>query len=72
MICSACRKGVKCSVLESSPELRASGFAFATWTNAWQALDNLGVGDKIRKLHLHLQEYVEKERNTCRCGENVK
>uniref|UniRef100_A0A0E0GGY3 FAD-binding domain-containing protein n=1 Tax=Oryza nivara TaxID=4536 RepID=A0A0E0GGY3_ORYNI len=50
------RKGVKCSVLESSPELRASGFAFATWTNAWQALDNLGVGDKIRKLHLHLQE----------------
>ncbi|KAF0914632.1 hypothetical protein E2562_030697 [Oryza meyeriana var. granulata] len=50
------RKGVKCSVLESSPELRASGFAIATWRNALQALDALGVGDKIRKLHLQLQE----------------
>ncbi|XP_052149217.1 monooxygenase 2-like isoform X2 [Oryza glaberrima] len=50
------RKGVKCTVLESSPELRASGFAIATWRNALQALDALGVGDKIRKCHLHLQE----------------
>uniref|UniRef100_A0A0E0K8X5 FAD-binding domain-containing protein n=1 Tax=Oryza punctata TaxID=4537 RepID=A0A0E0K8X5_ORYPU len=50
------RKGVKCSVLESSPELRASGFAIATWRNALQALDALGVGNKIRKCHLHLQE----------------
>uniref|UniRef100_J3LK44 FAD dependent oxidoreductase domain-containing protein n=1 Tax=Oryza brachyantha TaxID=4533 RepID=J3LK44_ORYBR len=50
------RKGVRCLVLESSPELRASGFAFATWRNAWQALDALGVGDKIRKLHLQLGE----------------
>ncbi|EAY88586.1 hypothetical protein OsI_10060 [Oryza sativa Indica Group] len=50
------RKGVKCRVLESSPELRASGFAIATWRNALQALDALGVGDKIRKCHLHLQE----------------
>ncbi|EAZ25623.1 hypothetical protein OsJ_09451 [Oryza sativa Japonica Group] len=49
-------KGVKCTVLESSPELRASGFAIATWRNALQALDALGVGDKIRKCHLHLQE----------------
>ncbi|EEE58342.1 hypothetical protein OsJ_09450 [Oryza sativa Japonica Group] len=37
------RKGVKCRVLESSPELRASGFAIATWRNALQALDALGV-----------------------------
>uniref|UniRef100_A0A0D9VPP6 FAD-binding domain-containing protein n=1 Tax=Leersia perrieri TaxID=77586 RepID=A0A0D9VPP6_9ORYZ len=50
------RKGVNCTVLESSPELRASGFAFAVWRNALQALDALGVGDKIRKLHLHIQE----------------
>lgn len=47
-----CRKGVRCLVLESSPALRASGFAFTTWTNAFRALDALGVGDKIREHHL--------------------
>jgi 2-polyprenyl-6-methoxyphenol hydroxylase-like FAD-dependent oxidoreductase len=42
-------------VLESSPALRASGFAFGTWPNAFRALDALGVGDKIRDLHLQAQ-----------------
>ncbi|RLN43075.1 FAD-dependent urate hydroxylase-like isoform X1 [Panicum miliaceum] len=46
------RKGVRSLVLESSPSLRASGFAFTTWENAFRALDALGVGDKIRKQHL--------------------
>ncbi|CAL4937698.1 unnamed protein product [Urochloa decumbens] len=46
------RKGVRSLVLESSPSLRASGFAFTTWKNAFRALDTLGVGDKIRKQHL--------------------
>ncbi|CAN6321416.1 unnamed protein product [Urochloa humidicola] len=46
------RKGVRSLVLESSPTLRASGFAFTTWTNAFRALDALGVGDKIREHHL--------------------
>ncbi|KAJ1298740.1 hypothetical protein BS78_01G476800 [Paspalum vaginatum] len=46
------RKGVRCLVLESSPTLRASGFAFTTWTNAFRALDALAVGDKIREHHL--------------------
>ena len=49
------RKGVRSVVLESSPSLRASGFAFATWPNAFRALDALGVGDQIRKLHLHIE-----------------
>ncbi|CAN6335957.1 unnamed protein product [Urochloa humidicola] len=49
------RKGVRSLVLEWSPTLRASGFAFTTWTNAFRALDALGVGDKIREHHL-LQE----------------
>ncbi|CAN6302243.1 unnamed protein product [Urochloa humidicola] len=49
------RKGVRSLVLESSPLLRASGFAFTTWTNAFRALDALGVGDKIRKQHLQAQ-----------------
>ncbi|KAM3230540.1 hypothetical protein ACQJBY_060982 [Aegilops geniculata] len=49
------RKSVRSVVLESSPALRASGFAFATWPNAFRALDALGVGDQIRKLHLHIE-----------------
>ncbi|CAL4912636.1 unnamed protein product [Urochloa decumbens] len=49
------RKGVRSLVLESSPTLRASGFAFTTWTNAFRALDALGVGEKIRKQHLQAQ-----------------
>ncbi|VAH87674.1 monooxygenase 2 [Triticum aestivum] len=49
------RKGVRSVVLESSPALRASGYAITTWPNAFRALDALGVGDKIRKLHLHIQ-----------------
>ena len=49
------RKGVRSVVLESSPALRASGYAITTWPNAFRALDALGVGDKIRKLHLHVQ-----------------
>lgn len=49
------RKGVRSLVLESSPSLRASGFAFTTWTNAFRALDALGVGDKIRRQHQQAQ-----------------
>ncbi|XP_051182937.1 monooxygenase 2 isoform X2 [Lolium perenne] len=49
------RKGIRSVVLESSPALRASGYAITTWRNAFRALDALGVGDKIRKLHLHIQ-----------------
>ena len=45
-------------MLESSPSLRASGFAFTTWKNAFRALDALGVGDKIREQHLQAQAYV--------------
>ncbi|KQK23585.1 monooxygenase 2 [Brachypodium distachyon] len=49
------RKGVRSVVLESSPVLRTSGFAFMTWTNAFRALDALGVGDKMRSQHLQVQ-----------------
>lgn len=52
------RKGVRCVVLESSPALRASGFAFTTWTNAFRALDALGVGDKIREHHLLYERMI--------------
>ncbi|KAI4992959.1 hypothetical protein ZWY2020_007272 [Hordeum vulgare] len=49
------RKGVRCVVLESSPVLRTSGFAIAAWTNAFRALDALGLGDTIRAKHLQIQ-----------------
>ncbi|KAK4259857.1 hypothetical protein QN277_006147 [Acacia crassicarpa] len=52
------RLGVRSLVLESSNTLRASGFAFATWTNAWKALDALGVGDILRQQHLQLHGLV--------------
>ncbi|KAM0892274.1 hypothetical protein ACQ4PT_025859 [Festuca glaucescens] len=53
--CVFLARGVGSVVLESSPALRASGFAFAMWPNAFRALDALGVGDKIRKLHVQAQ-----------------
>ncbi|KAJ0967866.1 hypothetical protein J5N97_024783 [Dioscorea zingiberensis] len=49
------RKGVRSVVLESSEALRAAGFAFTTWTNAWRALDALGIADSLRRQHLRLQ-----------------
>uniref|UniRef100_A0ACD5WDX8 Uncharacterized protein n=1 Tax=Avena sativa TaxID=4498 RepID=A0ACD5WDX8_AVESA len=49
------RKGVRSVVLESSPVLRTSGFAIMAWTNAFRALDALGVGDTIRSKHAQIQ-----------------
>ncbi|KAI4304899.1 hypothetical protein MLD38_040357 [Melastoma candidum] len=46
--------GIRSLVLESSPELRTSGFAFTTWTNAWRALDSLGIGEQLRGQHTQL------------------
>ncbi|GMH02940.1 hypothetical protein Nepgr_004779 [Nepenthes gracilis] len=48
------RLGLKSLVIESSPCLRATGGAFTTWTNAWRALDALGIGDSLRRQHLRL------------------
>ncbi|XP_038974088.1 monooxygenase 2-like [Phoenix dactylifera] len=49
------RKGVRSLVLESSESLRAAGFGITTWTNAWRALDALGVGDSLRQSHDRIQ-----------------
>ncbi|KAI9096001.1 hypothetical protein K1719_026148 [Acacia pycnantha] len=48
------RLGVRSLVLESSNTLRAAGFALTIWTNAWKALDALGIGDILRQQHLQL------------------
>ncbi|GMH02947.1 hypothetical protein Nepgr_004786 [Nepenthes gracilis] len=52
------RLGLRSLVVESSPCLRATGGAFTTWTDAWQALDALGVGDSLRRQHLRLRGSV--------------
>ncbi|RDX72837.1 Monooxygenase 2, partial [Mucuna pruriens] len=35
---------------------RVTGFALTTWTNAWKALDAVGVGDILRQQHVQLKE----------------
>ncbi|MCL7048460.1 hypothetical protein MKW94_004084 [Papaver nudicaule] len=52
------RMGLKCMVLESWENLRVTGFAFGTFTNAWKALDALGIGDTLREQHILLQGLV--------------
>ncbi|XP_059435114.1 monooxygenase 2-like [Corylus avellana] len=48
------RLGIRSLVLESSDGLRVTGFAFTTWTNAWRALDAVGLGDSLRQHHQRL------------------
>ncbi|GAB2225206.1 hypothetical protein Droror1_Dr00005997 [Drosera rotundifolia] len=52
------RLGFRSLVLESSDRLRVTGAAFATWTNAWRALDALGIGDILRSHHVRHQRLV--------------
>uniref|UniRef100_A0A1J3HL96 FAD-dependent urate hydroxylase n=1 Tax=Noccaea caerulescens TaxID=107243 RepID=A0A1J3HL96_NOCCA len=52
------RLGIRSMVLESSETLRATGFAFTTWFNAWKAMEALGVSHHIRSLHDRLQGWV--------------
>ncbi|XP_020213403.1 monooxygenase 2 [Cajanus cajan] len=52
------RLGVRSLVLECSDALRVTGFALTTWTNAWKALDAVGVGAILRQQHLQLNENV--------------
>ncbi|XVE67184.1 hypothetical protein DITRI_Ditri08aG0140000 [Diplodiscus trichospermus] len=45
------RLGIRSLVLESSDRLRITGFAFTTWSNAWKALDAIGIGESLRRQH---------------------
>ncbi|KAL0347472.1 UNVERIFIED_CONTAM: Monooxygenase 2 [Sesamum calycinum] len=49
------RLGIRTMVLESSDGLRITGFALTMWTNAWRALDALGIGDSLRARSLRMQ-----------------
>ncbi|XP_059631050.1 monooxygenase 1-like [Cornus florida] len=46
------RKGIRSVVLERSETLRATGAAIVIFPNGWRALDQLGVGSKLRETAL--------------------
>ncbi|KAM6540711.1 hypothetical protein CsatB_005158 [Cannabis sativa] len=45
------RLGIRSLVLESAECLRITGYALMIWTNAWKALDAIGVGHSLRQQH---------------------
>lgn len=53
-----CRLGLKSLVLESSESSRTTGFALNLWTNAWRALDAVGVAPSLRQRSLHIRGWV--------------
>ncbi|GAY46021.1 hypothetical protein CUMW_093790 [Citrus unshiu] len=52
------RLGIRSLVLESSESLRVTGFAITLWTNAWRALDAVGISDSLCQQHIQLQGMV--------------
>ncbi|XP_062024697.1 monooxygenase 3-like [Rosa rugosa] len=48
------RLGIRSLVLESFDSLRITGFGLSLWTNAWRALDAIGIGDCLRPQHVTL------------------
>ncbi|KAL9817650.1 Monooxygenase 1 [Arabidopsis thaliana] len=42
------RKGIKSVVLERAEKVRSEGAGIGTLSNGWRALDQLGVGDRLR------------------------
>ncbi|KAH9305048.1 hypothetical protein KI387_009452, partial [Taxus chinensis] len=49
------RVGLESLVLEQGSSLRATGAALNLWTNAWKALEALGIADELRTRHIRLQ-----------------
>ncbi|KAG8368068.1 hypothetical protein BUALT_Bualt15G0006900 [Buddleja alternifolia] len=45
------RLGIRSLVLEAGDTLKNEGFAFTTWTNAWRALDAIGIAQILREKH---------------------
>ncbi|KAF3958803.1 hypothetical protein CMV_016322 [Castanea mollissima] len=52
------RLGIRSLILESSENLRSAGYCLTIFTNAWKALDALGIGDSIRQQHERLRRLV--------------
>lgn len=49
------RVGVKPVLFEQSEQLRTAGSTIGVWTNAWKALETLGVADKLREKFLSVE-----------------
>ncbi|KAK6118837.1 hypothetical protein DH2020_047424 [Rehmannia glutinosa] len=49
--------GLHSLVLESSESLRVTGHALTLWTNAWRALDAVGIGDNLRERSLRIHGF---------------
>ncbi|KAI4297789.1 hypothetical protein L6164_037656 [Bauhinia variegata] len=58
------RLGIPSLALESLDTLRVTGFALTIWTNAWKALDAVGVGDILRQQHVQIHGNVTTSLNT--------
>ncbi|GMH24890.1 hypothetical protein Nepgr_026733 [Nepenthes gracilis] len=52
------RKGIRSVVLERAESLRAAGFAITIHSNGRRALDQLGIGPKLRSTSRRLDVYV--------------
>ncbi|KAA0049774.1 zeaxanthin epoxidase [Cucumis melo var. makuwa] len=50
--------GIRSLVLESSDDLRVTGYALTLWTNGWKALDAVGIGDSLRQNHDQLDGII--------------
>ncbi|CAG9465240.1 unnamed protein product [Pedinophyceae sp. YPF-701] len=57
--------GIPCTVLERADSVRSGGSAIALQTNAWKALDLIGIGDEVREGHpaLTKMEIVDQDGN---------
>eukprot|EP00250_Pteridium_aquilinum_P010967 c19751_g1_i2 orf=164-1687(+) len=51
------RLGVKSLILEQSEGLRTAGSTIGIWSNAWRALEALGVADSLRKKFMRLSGF---------------
>ncbi|PIN02865.1 3-hydroxybenzoate 6-monooxygenase [Handroanthus impetiginosus] len=52
------RLGIRSLVLESADSLRTTGFGLSLWTNAWKAVDAIGIGEILRAKHHKLSGIV--------------
>ncbi|KAI5071121.1 hypothetical protein GOP47_0013372 [Adiantum capillus-veneris] len=57
------RLGIKSLLLEQAEQLRTAGAAIGLWTNAWKALEALGVADSLRKKFIKIAgiEFLEQD-----------
>ncbi|KAL6650771.1 hypothetical protein ACP70R_009696 [Stipagrostis hirtigluma subsp. patula] len=55
------RKGIRSLVLERAESLRATGAGISIQVNGWRALDQLKVGDELRKLAMPLAGMDKRE-----------